>query len=383
MRSRLYNNSQDVYKYCIIILFSCFAILNSNAQVVNTGINDTAAGKSIGKFKVSSYLDTYWGTDFQNQVHTTVPYTVSMNTINQPKINLAMIDVRYQGEKYRFKILPGIGTYMKANYSNEKGIAQYIVEANAGVLLSKKKKIWLDAGILSSPYTNESAISKDQLLYTRSFGPEYAPYYLTGFKLSLPIHSTINLYLYLINGWQEIKRQGNSLAFGTQVEYRPNDKNLFNWNTYLGNESSPLTPNYRTRFFTDFYWLYNPNKKMSIALSAYWGSQQRINASGKISADSWGQMNLSMSYVLYKNWSVSARVERFIDPTLVMISPITNANGFRTNSFSTCLNWAINKNILWRTECRLFNGSNAVYLNQQNLPSNQLTWGLTSIVVQF
>jgi hypothetical protein len=122
---------------------------------------------------------------------------------------------------------------------------------------------------------------------------------------------------------------------------------------------------------------------MSMALSAYWGSQQRINASGKISADSWGQMNLSMSYVLYKNWSVSARVERFIDPTLVMISPITNANGFRTNSFSTCLNWAINKNILWRTECRLFNGSNAVYLNQQNLPSNQLTWGLTSIVVQF
>jgi hypothetical protein len=294
-----------------------------------------------------------------------------------------MIDIRYQGSTFRAKLLPGMGSYMKANYSNENGIAQYIVEANAGVLLSKKKNIWLDAGILSSPYTNESAVSKDQLLYTRSFGPEYAPYYLTGLKLSSPIHSKINLYLYLINGWQEIKRQGNSLAFGTQVEYRPNDKHLFNWNTYLGNESSPITPNYRTRFFADFYWLYNPNEKIAMALSAYWGSQQRINTSGRTFADSWGQMNLSLSYKLSKNWSVSGRAERFIDPKSVMITPITNATGFSTNSFSTCLNWAINKHFLWRTECRLFNAKTTVYLDKQNLPSNQLTWGLTSIVVQF
>jgi Putative beta-barrel porin-2, OmpL-like. bbp2 len=383
VRSRFYNNMQSASRCSIMILLSCIAFINSEAQVVNTGINDTTAGKSIGKLKVSYYLDTYWGTDFQKQGQSNIPYMVSMNKINQSNINLAMIDVRYQGSTFRAKLLTGMGSYMKANYINENGIAQYIVEANAGVLLSKKKNIWLDAGILSSPYTNESAVSKDQLLYTRSFGPEYSPYYLTGLKLSLPIHSKINLYLYLMNGWQEIKRQGNSLAFGTQIEYRPNEKHLFNWNTYLGNESSPITPNYRTRFFTDFYWLYNPNKKMAMAFSAYWGSQQRINTSGRTLADSWGQMNLSLSYQLIKNWSVSGRAERFVDPTLVMISPITNVNSFTTNSFSTCLNWAINKHVLWRTECRLFDAKTAVYLDKQNLPSNQLTWGLTSIVVQF
>lgn len=383
MHLRFYSNIKSEFKYLGILFVICFICVTSDAQVVNTGINDTAAEKSLNKFNVSAYVDAYWGTDFQNKSHSDIPYMVSMNKINQPNINLAMIDFRYQSKNFRAKFLPGFGTYMKANYSNENGIAQYIVEANAGILLSKKKNIWLDGGILSSPYTNESAISKDQLLYTRSLGPEYCPYYLTGLKLSLPIHSTINLYLYLINGWQEIKRQGNSLAIGTQVEYRPNDKNLFNFNTYLGNESSPLTPNYRTRFCTDFYWLYNPSKKIAMALSTYWGIQERVIANGNVVSDSWGQLNFSMSYRFAKKWSIAGRVERFIDPKSVMIYPITPVNGFTTNSFSTCLNLSINSHILWRTECRLFSSAKNVYLDKQNVPSNQLFWGISSITIQF
>ncbi len=383
MHLSFYNNIKSEFKYFIILFFSFFICLTANSQVVNTGINDTAAEKSLKKFNVSVYVDAYWGTDFQNKSNADIPYLVSMNKINQPNINLAMIDFRYQSKNLRVKLLPGFGTYMKANYSNETGIAQYLVEANAGILLSKKRSIWLDAGILSSPYTNESAISKDQLLYTRAMGPEYSPYYLTGFKASIPIHKKINLYLYLINGWQEIKRQGNSLAFGTQVEYRPNDKNLFNWNTYLGNESSSITPNYRNRYFTDFYWLHNPNKKMSIALSAYWGIQEKIIANGNRVSNNWGQMNVSMSYQFAKKWSVSGRVERFIDPNSVMVNPITPTNGFTTNSFSTCLNLSINAHILWRTECRIFSSANHLYLNQQNIPTNQLIWGISSIAIRF
>ncbi len=383
MRLRFYNNIQLELKYYFTILFTCFSGVYITAQVTNTGLNDTAASKSLNKFNVSAYIDTYWGTDFQNNSQPAIPYMVSMNKINQANINLAMIDLRYQNKGFRAKLLPGFGTYMQANYINEKGIAQYIVEANAGILLSKKRNIWLDAGILSSPYTNESAISKDQLMYTRALGPEYSPYYLTGFKLSLPIHSKINLYLYLLNGWQEIKRQGNNLALGTQIEYRPNDKNLLNWNTYLGNEESPITPDYRTRFFTDFYWLYNPTKKLSVAASAYWGSQQRINTNGINELNSWGQINIAMSYRFYKKWSVSARIEHFTDPKSVMVSPITNVNGFVTNSFSTCLNLAINAHILWRTEFRYFTGMKDVYFNQQNIPSNHFIWGISSIAIQF
>jgi hypothetical protein len=346
-------------------------------------MNDTAAEKNSKKFNVSVYVDAYWGTDFQNKSNVDIPYLVSMNKINRANINLAMIDFRYQSKNFRAKLLPGFGTYMKANYSNENGIAQYLVEANAGILLSKKRSIWLDAGILSSPYTNESAISKDQLLYTRALGPEYSPYYLTGFKASIPIQKKINLYLYLINGWQEIKRQGNSLAFGTQVEYRPNDKNLFNWNTYIGNESSPNTPNFRNRYFTDFYWLHNPNKKIAIALCAYWGMQEKIIANGNSVSNNWGQMNVSMSYQFAKKWSVSGRVERFIDPNSVLVNPITPVNGFTTNSVSACLNLSINSHVLWRTECRVFSSANNLYLKQQSIPTNQLVWGISSITIRF
>ncbi|MBL0083634.1 MAG: outer membrane beta-barrel protein [Saprospiraceae bacterium] len=88
-------------------------------------------------------------------------------------------------------------------------------------------------------YTNESAISKDHLMYTRSLAPEYVPTIFSGVKLTMPISAKVTAYLYLLNGWQQIKDNNVNLAFGSQLEYRPDDQNLINWNTYIGDESSP------------------------------------------------------------------------------------------------------------------------------------------------
>ncbi|PGH40009.1 MAG: hypothetical protein CRN43_05660 [Candidatus Nephrothrix sp. EaCA] len=57
---------------------------------------------------------------------------------------------------------------MNANYAAEPGTLKNIAEASVAVRLSKKRNYWMEAGVLSSPYTNESALSKDQLMYTRT-----------------------------------------------------------------------------------------------------------------------------------------------------------------------------------------------------------------------
>ncbi|MBK8373095.1 MAG: outer membrane beta-barrel protein [Saprospiraceae bacterium] len=165
---------------------------------------------------------------------------------------------------------------MNANYQAEPNTLQNIVEASAGFRLFKKKEIWIDAGVIGSPYTNESAISKDHLMYTRSLAPEYVPYYLSGIKFSIPINKKINLYAYLINGWQQIQDVNKGKAIGTQVEYRPNNLNLINWNVYIGDERSQVSPQNRMRYFTDVYWIYNPEGKFSITSCAYVGNQNRL-----------------------------------------------------------------------------------------------------------
>ncbi|NJO01090.1 MAG: outer membrane beta-barrel protein [Bacteroidia bacterium] len=132
---------------------------------------------------VGGYVDAYYGYNFA-QPEGSVPYFVSMARHNEVNINLAFVDVRYTSPNVRARFAPGFGTYMNANYANEEGVLKNLLEASVGVRLVKN--IWLDAGILPSPYTNEGPISKDQLMYTRSFAPEYVPYYLAGARLGIP-----------------------------------------------------------------------------------------------------------------------------------------------------------------------------------------------------
>ena len=207
-------------------------------QVINTATMDTVGTTVIGRVGIGGYVDSYYGYNFSKPANGTNPYFVSSARHNEVTINLAYVDVRYRSTYMRARFVPGFGTYMDSNYKNEPGSLKNMVEANVGVLISEKKKIWIDIGVLGSPYTNESAISKDHLMYTRSFAPENVPYYVTGARLSVPVSRKLNAYFYVLNGWQVIQDNNSGKSIATQLEYRPNNNMLFNWTTYLGDERS-------------------------------------------------------------------------------------------------------------------------------------------------
>ncbi len=366
----------------LLIVFSLFNY-NASGQVVNTGFNDTTKGSSLSKWSINFYIDTYYGINLKSSNAKPIPYMVSMNQNRQFNINIGTIDIRYQSKNFRARLMPSVGSYMNANYANEKGIAKNIVEASAGILVSKKHNAWLDIGVLGSPYTNESAISKDQLMYTRSLGPEYAPYYLTGAKLSWPINKKTNAYLYLISGWQKITIPSNSIAIGTQIEYRPNDKLLVNWNTYIGDEYSIENPNYAKRYFTDLYFIYTVNKKLTLSSCLYAGIQERYNGIYDKRNIGWGQINFIGKYNITNSFSISGRIERFIDPQSIMVLPNTGLKGFSTSSIALCTNYALNKHLLWRTEFRMFSSKKTVFEDENGLAIRKMNWGITSLAISF
>ena len=128
-----------------------------------------------------------------------------MNRHYEATINLAFLDVTYQSDRIRGRFVPGFGTYMNADYQKEKGSLKNLVEASVGYRILKEKDTWIDFGILGSPYTNESAISRDYLMYTRNLGPEYVSHYLSGAKITFPLSEKLTVYLYLLNGGQQIQ----------------------------------------------------------------------------------------------------------------------------------------------------------------------------------
>ena len=340
---------------------------------------DTAKEKP--KITVGGYVDAYVGYHSVEPTDKAVPFFVSSARHNEFNINLAYVTVSYEAERIRGRLTPAIGTYMAANYAAEPPNFRHFQEASAGVRLWAKRNIWLDVGLIGSPFTNETCISKDHLLYSRSLAPEYVPYYLTGAKLTLPLSSKLNLYLYLLNGWQNIVETNDNKALATQLEYRPTAKTLFNWNTYIGNEQSIVTPENRMRYFTDLYTTYNTDGKLSVTACIYAGVQQR--QTNQTQTDHlWGQANVAMRYRLSVVAAVAGRVEYYYDPDKVQIQTNSLLKGFNGGSFSLGYTHKITENALFRVENRtFFTQDDSLVLN--NGFAKHANWSVANLTLWF
>ncbi len=336
------------------------------SQVTNTGLMDTLGGEKIKNVTIGGYLDTYYSFGFNQPKEGTIPYLVSAANHNDFSINLAYLDLRYTDSQVRARFVPGFGTYMNANYSNEKGLFKNLVEASVGICLSKKRNIWLESGILGSPFTNESAISKDHFMYTRSLSAENVPYYLTGLKVSIPLTSKWNLYTYILNGWQQITDQNSGKSFATQLEFRPNESHLINWNTYVGDERSAINPSFRMRYFSDLYWISSPTKKLNFITCLYAGLQEFSNRKHAF----WWQANLSAKWKFSEKQNLAGRIEYFNDPQNCMI--INQLKNEKVGILSTglCYNVTIQEHALFRIDARQFYTQYPMFTNQQSTNKN-------------
>ena len=355
------------------------ALLRADAQSLRFSPNaDTAHHAQLS---VEGYVDTYFGFDFNQPKDANRPYFVSQGRHNEFNVNLAYLSAKYTSDRVRATLTPGFGTYMNANYATERGSLRNLVEANVGVKLWKKRNIWLDAGVIGSPYTNETAISLDQINLSRSFAPEYVPYYLSGLKLALPLGAKTTLYAYYLNGWQQIEDVNTPLSFGTQLEHKPSAKLTLNWNTFVGNENSASAPSYQMRYFSDLFALWNPTARLNLTACVYGGIQERRDSSA-VRNSRWWQANVSARYALGGGRSVSARLEHFSDPTSVFIVPVVaTTSGFDCSSLTLGYNLNLTKQTVFRLESRYFWSGRDVFLNDDLRPSKRdflLMGGLTA-----
>lgn len=324
-------------------------------------------------------MDTYYGYNTSQPADGNNPYFVSSAQHNEFTINLAYIDLRYRSSRLRARVTPAFGTYMDANYAAEPGSIKNFLEASVGVLLDGKRKIWLDAGVLSSPYGIEDPVSRDQLMYTRSFSSENVPYYLSGVKLSMPVSEKAFIGLYVLNGWQVIQDNNSGKSLGTEFSYRLGRHSTFCWNTYIGDERSSQHPDYRTRYFTDFTYVFVSNGKWSGKANFYTGIQDR---SGQDVAR-WWQACAVAQYSFNPVFSLSGRMEYYHDPESAIITSVTGTPGFKSGSFGFCANWKLYDHALFRVEARQFFGPEEVYINKDNQPDSRSSLLIASLTAWF
>jgi hypothetical protein len=306
-----------------------------------------------GTLELSAYIEAYYLYDINNPASGNRPlFIYSHNRHNEFNVNLTYIKLNYTAARLRANLAIMAGTYSNANLSAEPGVLKNIFEANAGINLSKRKQLWLDAGIFASHIGFESAVGKDCWNLTRSILADNSPYYESGIKLSYSSDNGKLLVSGLVlNGWQRIQKVGgNSLpSFGWQIQGKPNDKILINSSSFIGTDKPDSTR--QMRYFHNLYAIFTPTDKVGITAGFDIGAEQKAKTSKQYNL--WYSPVLIVRYAPIEKLAIAARVEYYSDRNGVIVYTGT-PNGFETFGYSLNLDVIPFANAMIRMEGRLF-----------------------------
>lgn len=336
---------------------------------------------TINPLSINGYVETYYSYDFSNPSdHNRPGFVYSHNRHNEVNLNLGFIKMAYATDKVRANLALMTGTYANANLAAEPGVLKNIFEANAGVKISKKKNLWVDAGIFASHIGFESAIGKDCWNLTRSILADNSPYYESGFKVS---YTSDNEKWFLsgliLNGWQRIQRVNgnNTPAFGHQLTFKPNSKVTLNSSSFVGSDTPDSTR--QMRYFHNLYGQFQLTEKFGMILGYDIGAQQKAKNSNDYYT--WYSPVLILKYAPTEKISIAARGEYYSDANGVIVST-GSLNGFQTYGYSLNLDYQIMNNVLWRMEGRGFTSKDKIFILNDNT-SSQNYFLTTALAIAF
>ncbi|MCV9388637.1 porin [Reichenbachiella ulvae] len=329
---------------------------------------------------ITGFIDTYYSYDF-SQPNTSIrqPFLFNHNRHNEFNINLALIRLDYEKQRYHARIALQAGTYAQDNYAAEENMLQRLNEAYVGLSLNRANTLWLDAGVFSSHLGFASALSIENFTLTRPLVAESSPYFLSGAKLSYSPNDRWFLMAVATNGWQRIQRvPGNSLiSMGTQVQFLPNENVLLNWSTFIGTEDPDETR--RMRYFNNLYATFSLSEKLDLITGFDFGWQQ--TAKNSDTYDMWYGPVVVAHMQWNQRWATGLRVEYFDDENEIVTSSSGPA-GFKTTGVSLNMDYQPDNRIMCRIEGRYFHSPDDLFDDISSL-SNQNFFMTASIAILF
>ena len=339
------------------------------------------AQDSTGSLTISGYAEAYYTFDFNKPADNNRPgFIYSHNRHNEFNLNFGFIKANYTADRVRANIALAAGTYMNANYAAEPGVLKNIFEANAGIKISKKKNLWIDAGIMPSHIGFESAISKDCWNLTRGILADNSPYFEAGAKISYTTDDgKWMLSGMALNGWQRITRvSGNSLmSWGTQVQFKPSGKVLLNYSTFIGTDKPDSVR--LSRFFHNIYGIFNVTDKFGVTAGFDIGTEEKFP--GSDDKNTWYTPVLILKYAFNNKWAIAGRVEHYNDKNGVIIAT-GSPNGFQTTGYSINIDNSPVKNVLVRLEIRNLSSKDDIFSKPSGVTNNN-TFVTGSVAVSF
>lgn len=328
---------------------------------------------------ISTFLDVYYVFDFNQPAGSSrQSFFYNHNRHNEFNLNEGILKAELVHPRYRMNLGFHAGTYVNDNYAAEPGFLKNVYEANAGLSIDKKSRLWLDFGILPSYIGFESAISIDNPTLTRSIAAENSPYFVSGAKVTYIPSKKWEFSAFVLNGWQRIQRiSGNSLpSFGTQIRLSPKPGYLINWSTFAGTDDPDSTR--RIRYFSNIYSQLQTGSHFVLTVGLDYGIQQ--NSKHSSSYNIWYSPALIAQWFIKSKWKTAIRGEYYQDDSGTIISAFV-PEAFRVAGISWNLDYSPVPDISCRIETRLLKSTKPILNTAQTSDHNFFV--AASIAVKF
>lgn len=329
------------------------------------------------KWRLDGGLETYVLLPFTPMEGNTLPSPfVSYHRTNEFNLNMGFLRAEVGQNQWRVRMAGMFGTYAIANLSSEPEGIRWLYEANLGIKLSRKKNLWLEAGILPSHIGFETPFGLDNHNLSRSLVADNSPYYMAGAQVSYQSPSEKWLIRgILMNGWQQVFRPRAELpAIGHQVVWSPNEKFSLLSSSFVGKIARDSSQHWRLyhHAFVRYQW------------HARWEGLGGFDIGSQSSAQGWNiwwSPVLQLRFKAHSRVHLAGRLEGYADPHQQIIR-MEQVPGWKVWGGSMNLDVQFLKYVKWRLEARYLFHQNGEPLSP-SISSSSLGWVATSLGVRF
>ena len=160
----------------------------------------------------------------------------------------------------------------------ESDTFSHFSRANVSYLAPIGTGLKVTAGLFNSFIGYESFYAKDNFNYTRSYLPDYSPYFMFGIAAEYQINEALKSAFYVINRYSFLSHPNDLPSYGAQLVWWASPSITFTQNVYYGPDQSNTDIRY-WRFFSDssIQW---KRKTLTLALVYDIGMERAIPEAG-------------------------------------------------------------------------------------------------------
>ena len=343
------------------------------------------ASEANDKLKIGyeTYVDFHYTYDFNKPLGNRRYTNSNPEYVNQFGLAYTYGQLYLEYGKVQVKAAAHAGDIVDIMYLNETEIFKYIRELSITYKIHSKLEI--QSGIFPAIFGSETFINKDNLHATRAVMTDFAPDYEAGIRLKYRMGNYWSGTAQITNGWQVVRDNNSSPAFGIAHVYDKPGKLLFNYGIFAGDETYDYKRQKNSfkmyhNIFGRVYagkWIVAPMFDLGM-----------IKDSVTHEMKYWQSYGGSVRYGINKKWGVAARYEHVNDPDQIINDlvrqGVTLQYGFQYYGSTLTIEHLPNDDITFRIEARHSKNSSPIFTNYDGVAKSDTDFFIMfSIAMKF